>query len=328
MNATKRSQDKIARPRPRRNTRVNQTKSLAEKIEVHKRIAKGSARKLLQTPAASFITIFVVAVSLLLPALLFSLNSNLASLLAGFAHSAQVTLYLRDDISETNGLEVSNNLLTRDDIGAAYYVSPDQALDEFGAATGLESLLQEIARNPLPGAIILTPSDVSPTAVDALVAELQQIDAVDLVQVDSRWLQRLAAISNLVTIITRVLSVIVILGLFFVVGNTIKLAVENRKAEIRVIKLVGGSDMFAARPFLYSGLFYGLAGGMLATVLQLIVFFAFNSSLVALTQLYESNFQLQGFGLYNGLLLIIAGGLIGWTASLLASLRHIRGISP
>ena len=170
-------------------------------------------------------------------------------------------------------------------------------MDEFGTATGLENLLQEMASNPLPGAIVVAPANVSPAAVDDLVRQLQDLPEVDLVQVDGRWLQRLAAISELVGAIGRVLSLIVILGLFFIVGNTIKLAIENRKAEIRVIKLVGGSDMFAARPFLYAGFFYGLGGGILAIALQGIVLITFNSSLEALMQLYEGDFQLRGFAL-------------------------------
>ena len=174
----------------------------------------------------------------------------------------------------------------------------------------------------------MTPTDVSPEAVDTLVSELQELPQVDVVQVDSRWLQRLAAISNLVRAIGRILSLIVILGLFFIVGNTIKLAVENRKAEIRVIKLVGGDDMFAARPFLYSGLLYGLTGGVLASVLQAVVLLGFNSNLEALLQLYESDFQLRGFGFSNSLIIVLAGAIIGWSAALVASLRHIRSISP
>lgn len=328
MSATKRDVNKPIQPRPRRNTRAGQTESFADQLQVHRRIARSSARKLLRTPASSFITVFVVAVSLLLPALLNSLNSNLTSLLSGFQDSAQVTLYLRDDVSEAAALGVSDNLLTRSDISDAYYVSPAQALAEFGAASGLQSLLQEMANNPLPGAIVVTPTEVSPARVNDLVGELQGLAEVDVVRIDSRWLQRLAAISNLVRGLGRVLALIVILGLFFIVGNTIKLAVENQKAEIRVIKLVGGSDMFAARPFLYSGLLYGLAGGILASALQVIVLLSFNSNLEALMQLYESDFQLRGFGFANALLVILAGASIGWASALVASLRHIRSISP
>ena len=328
MSATKRRTGNQDQPRPRRNTRAEQSESFVDLLKLHRRIARGSASRLLQTPASSLVTLFVVAVALLLPALLFGLNSNLASLLAGFQDSAQVTLYLQDGVSEADGQDVSDNLLTRSDIEGAYYVSPTQALDEFGAASGLEDLLIEMTANPLPGAIVLTPADVSPAAVDELARQLQEMPHVDVVQVDSLWLQRLAAISNLVSAIGSVLAVIVILGLFFVVGNTIKLAIESRKAEILVIKLVGGSDMYAARPFLYTGLLYGLGGGILATLLQGIVLTTFNSNLEVLMQLYESDFQLRGFGFMSALLIVIAGAAIGWAAALMASLRHIRAINP
>lgn len=328
MTATRRSVPKPQQPRRGRNTRAGQHESLADRLQVHRRVARTSIARLLQTPASSFVMVCVVAVSLLLPALLFSLNSNIDSLLSGFESGARVTLYLREDVSDADGNGISEDLLTRADIVDVRYVSPAQGLEEFGAASGLQNLLQEMDSNPLPGAIILTPADASPEGVDRLVGELQGIAGVDLVQVDSRWLQRLAAISSLIRTIGRLLSVIVLLGLFFIVGNTIKLAVENRKAEIRVIKLVGGTDLFAARPFLYSGLFYGLAGGVLAVILQAIVLISFNSSLETLLQLYESDFRLRGFGPLNALLLVAAGAVVGWGAALLASLRQIRGISP
>lgn len=328
MSATKRPSQNSDQARPRRNTRAEQTESFVDRLRLHQRIASGSARRLLQAPASSLITLFVVAVALLLPALLFGLNNNLASLLDGFQDNAQVTLYLQDGISETAGQEVSDNLLTRNDIDGAYYVSPSQALGEFSAASGLEDLLQEMIANPLPAAIVLSPADVSPRAVDELAAQLQELPEVDVVQVDSLWLQRLAAISNLVSVIGSVLTVIVILGLFFVVGNTIKLAIESRKAEIRVIKLIGGSDMYAARPFLYTGLLYGLGGGIMATLLQGIVLTTFNSNLEVLMQLYESNFQLRGFGFMSALFIVATGAAIGWVAALMASLRHIRAINP
>ena len=336
MSANKRSPAAAPKPqvksrpksRPKPNTRAGRNESFSDLLQVHQRLARNSGRRLVETPVSSFVTIFVIAVSLLLPALLFSLNSNLTSVLAGFEDSAQVTLYLRTGISDADAEEVSNGLLTLESINGATYISPAQALDEFGTATGLENLLQEMASNPLPGAIVVAPANVSPPAVDDLVRQLQDLPEVDLVQVDSRWLQRLTAISELVGAIGRVLSLIVILGLFFIVGNTIKLAIENRKAEIRVIKLVGGSDMFAARPFLYTGFFYGLGGGILAIALQGIVLITFNSSLEALMQLYEGDFQLRGFALANGLVVVFVGATIGWTAALLTSLHHIRGISP
>lgn len=314
-----------AKPQNRRSARSN---SLSRLAQVHRGIAVSSLQRMLKTPGSSLMTTFVIAVSLLLPALLFALNSNLTTLLSGYQDNARITLYLQEEITDSRALEVSENLLTSSDTRAAVYVSADQALREFSTAAGLENLAQQLSSNPLPAAIIVTPSDAAPAAVAEMAQRLQAIPEVALVQVDSLWLQRLEAISSLVDLLGRVLMAIVVLGLFFVVGNTIKLAIENRKDEIRVVKLVGGTDMFIARPFLYAGLYFGLAGGILACALQLIVLAVFNSSFQRLMQLYESSFELHGFGIGNTLLLVLLGAAIGWTAALLASLRHIRAINP
>ena len=197
------------------------------------------------------------------------------------------------------------------------------------ASSGLEDLLTEMTANPLPGAIVLTPSDVSSVAVDELARQLQKTisgrcgsDRQPLaakIGGDIKSGQRYwpCARSNRNS-----------WDYSSWWGNTIKLAIENRKAEILVIKLVGGSDMYAARPFLYTGLLYGLGGGVLATLLQGIVLATFNSNLEVLMRLYESDFQLRGFGLMSSLLIIVAGATVGWTAALMASLRHIRAINP
>jgi len=313
--------------RPRASS-THKPSSLSRWAQEHRSVAKTSLWRILKTPASSLMTSFVIAVSLLLPALLLGLNSNLAVVLSGFQNSAQITVYLEQGLPESSAIVVSDNLLTRADIINTRYISAEQALRDFGTASGLGQLSEELTENPLPAAIVITPQDPTPESVEALAQQLEEIPEATLVQVDSRWLQRLQAISDLVSIIGQILTLIVVLGLFFIVGNTIKLAIENRKDEIRVIKLVGGSNLFIARPFLYAGLFFGLAGGICASGLQAVVLLTFNSSLAELMLLYESSFELAGFGIINVLLLIFAGAVIGWSAAFLASFRHIRAINP
>ena len=207
MSDTKHRNRKPDQSRSRRNTRLEQAETFVDLAKLHQRTIRGSARRLLQRPASSLVTLLIAAVALLLPALLFGLNSNLASLLSDVQSNAQVTLYLQDGVPEAKGQEVSDSLLTRKGIKIGHYISPSQALDEFSSSSGLEDLLQEIAANPLPGAIVLTPADVSPAAVDELVRQLQELSLVDMAQVDSLWLQRLAAISDLISVIGSVLGV-------------------------------------------------------------------------------------------------------------------------
>lgn len=317
-----------SQPRSRSPRRASRQAAKLTLLQVHRQVAKTSLKRMIKTPVASFMTLFVFAVSLLLPALLFSLNNNLLTVLGDFQNSARITLFLQETVNETEGLEISNNLLTDNAINSVEYTSKSQALIQFGDASGLTEVLRQMDSNPLPAALVVTPADPAPAAVDALAQRLQQLQQVDLVQVDSQWLLRLQALTDLVLTIGQALALLVVLGLFFIVGNTIRLAIENRKDEIRVIKLVGGTDGFVARPFLYTGLFYGLGGGILACVLQLLVLRGFNSSLQTLIRLYESSFELQGFAVLDSVLLILAGAAIGWFGALVASFRHIRVISP
>lgn len=302
--------------------------AMKRRLQVHQQVARSSLQRLLAQPGSSLLTVFVIAVSLLLPSLLFLLNANLNQLLLEFRQDTRVTLYLADGLTEAEGLQVSEDLLSRDDVKAVSFISSAQGLAEFSESSGLGDVLAQLPTNPLPASILVTPTSEDPALVSALATALGQHEDVALVQVDSQWLQRLAAVSRLLTALGTGLTVIVVLGLFVIVGNTIKLSIENRHREISVIKLVGGTDAFIARPFLYSGLYFGSAGGVCAVILQLVVLTVINRPLQDLLRLYDSNFDLQGFDPVGALQVILAGAVIGWAAALLASLRHIRSLDP
>lgn len=317
-----------------RNPRVDSRHStgpasaVKRRLQVHRQVARTSLQRLLAQPGSSLLTIFVIAVSLLLPSLLFLLNANLNQLLLEFRQDTRITLYLTDGINEVEGLQVSEDLLLWDDVSAVSFISSAQGLAEFSESSGLGDVLAQLPTNPLPATILVTPASEDPVLVSALATALGQHKDVTLVQVDSQWLQRLAAVSRLITALGTGLTVIVVLGLFLIVGNTIKLSIENRHREISVIKLVGGTDAFIARPFLYSGLYFGSAGGIFAVILQLVVLTMVNRPLQELLSLYDSGFDLQSFDPVGAGQVIVAGAVIGWAAALLASLRHIRSLDP
>lgn len=290
--------------------------------------ARTSLTRLLDTPVSTALTVFVIAVSLLLPSLLMSLSATLDELLGGVRQEHQISVYLRDTVSDEEGIQVSDDLLTGPDVATVTVISRAQALAEFGASSGLGDVLAALDSNPLPMTLLVTPHSSEPTEVAALAARLAELPAVELAQVDSQWLRRLEAFSRLVSVAGNVLSLVVLLGLFVIVGNTIKLAVDNRRQEILVIKLVGGTDGFIARPFLYSGVFYGGAGGVLAAIMQVIVFAVFNAPLGDLFSLYDGDFALLRFGFGDALWLVLAGTAVGWLAALVASLRSILAMQP
>ncbi|MCH8174846.1 MAG: ABC transporter permease [Proteobacteria bacterium] len=311
-----------------RNNQRRDSPSLSSWVQMHRRTALQSWQRLLKTPASSFATIFVIAVGLLLPALLYGVSSNLSSVLDNLNGSAQISLFMDRGSTASELRLVREDLLFDDAISNVELISSEQALEEFSAATGLSEISQQLSDNPLPATLVVTPMDADPQSVATLAARLGATPHVELVQVDSQWIQRLTAVSRLVAVSGQILTIVIVLGLFFIVGNTIRLAIENRRDEIRVVKLVGGTDAFAARPFLYAGMYYGLGGGMLATMLQFAVVIGFNSALQDLLQLYESNFHLQGFGFTSIAALVLGGGAIGWLGALLASFRQIAAIDP
>jgi cell division transport system permease protein len=315
-----------ARKPPRR--QGSAAAALRKWLDGHRMTALTSVRRLLATPVSSLLTVFVIAVSLLLPSLLLALSASLDSLLDGVQQETQISLYLDDSVTDFEAQEVSNDLLTEPDITTVRLISKAQALEEFAASSGLGEVLAALDTNPLPATILVTPVSTEPGRMTALAARLADLPAVTSAQVDSQWLRRLEAFSRLVSVAGGVLSLVVLLGLFVIVGNTIKLAIENRRQEIQVIKLVGGTDAYIARPFLYSGVYFGGAGGALAALMQAIVFAIFNSPLRELFSLYEGEFTLLQFGVIDMAALVVAGIVIGWFAALFASLRSILAMQP
>jgi cell division transport system permease protein len=294
----------------------------------HRKDALNSLFRLLLSPLSSAMTVIVIAAALLLPSLLFSFNANITTLLEEFQNNARIILYLHSGTSSARGIEVGNSLLTYNDIDNAEFVSNEDALRSFSSAAGFSQVLADLETNPLPASIVITPNLAALEGLDQLAATLEQMPEVELVQVDSLWLRRLAAISDLINLAARVLGLIVLLSLCFIVGNTVRLHIENRRDEIKIIKLIGGTHSYIARPFLYTGLFYGLLGGILASLLQAAVFLSFRDSLNEIVSLYDSSFALPLLTVSTFIALAISGALIGWLAAIIAGYRHIGAISP
>lgn len=311
------------KPPPARQAAQRNTRWYTALIEAHANVARDCLKQLLNTPLSSLMTVFVIAIALLLPTLVGVFRGNLTVVDQGLTQSAQITLYLLDDITEDEGLQVSNNLLTKPQVSSAQYISPAQALVDFANYSGFGELLHELADNPLPASITVVPADSSVASTRLLFDELRSMPEVEFAQIDLEWLQRLAALRNLLGRISLVASTVLGLAVLFIVGNTIRLSIENRKTEIEVIKLVGGTDSFVARPFLYTGLFLGLAGGLLACVLVSLMLASVSGALQTLLELYGSEFQLQSFHFSTALGTILLGAGLGWTGALVCTIQQL-----
>jgi len=298
---------------------------VANFLQNHQTDAISSLRKLLQLPWSTLSTVFVIATALLLPACLLVLNKSLESAVESFRSGARITLYLSADTNPGRGHEVSINLLEIEGVVGSEYISSEAALEEFSSATGLSSVLAELTDNPLPAAIVITPSQPDLGLITQLSEQFALLPEVESIQVDESWIARAEAIAASFGFLGQSLGLIFAIGVSFIIGNAVRMSVVSRQDEIRVIKLVGGSDGFIARPLLYTGIWFGIAGALLTALVLLLLVAGANSALQATADLLPG-LRLQGPGIDGLLLLLGSGGALGWLSARISSFYYIRAI--
>lgn len=297
-------------------------------LESHRASLVDSLRRLTKQPIGSFFTSLVMAVALSLPMGLSLLLSNVERLGGSWQRAAQISVYLDLDASAQRSESLREEIAQLPDVEDARGISREEALDEFQQQTGLGQALRELPENPLPGVIIVTPNVIDKAKLDALRQQLEGLPGVDQAQLDLLWVERLTAILNLGDRFVFGLTVLLVMALLLVVGNTIRLHIENRRAEIEVIKLVGGTDGYVRRPFLYMGALYGLAAGFLAWLLLAFGLDWLNDAVVRLAGLYDSAFALDGVPAGDGFSLVCGAVLLGYVGAWLAVARHLRELAP
>ena len=288
-------------------------------------------QKMLGEPLQTTLTVVVIAIALALPSVMFLALHNVQQLSSGFGSSAQITVFVKKDINSQQIKQLEKELNDLPEVVSTTFISADQALEEFKALSGFGSALQYLDDNPLPAVFLVQPETSGAAGLQQtqeLVKAIGQLTAVEDIQVDMLWIQRLATITEVSKKLVLALGIALGIGVLLVIGNTIRLAIQNRREEIIVVKLVGGTDAYVRRPFLYTGLLLGLFGGILASILLLGSFLWIGQSVAVLANLYQSQFQLMGPGLTGISALCSLGALIGLMGAWLAVMQNLRAIEP
>ncbi|MAC45559.1 MAG: cell division protein FtsX [Oceanospirillum sp.] len=309
------------------NTR-NKTRSW---LRHHRMMAIDSLWRVIRTPFSSLMTWAVLAIALALPTGLYLFLSNAQVVTSNWDGSAQVSLFLKMEVSESQAQALRLNLETRTDIASVAYISKDQAMKEFKQFSGFGEALDYLDDNPLPSVLVVRPANTLTllNQQEALFTELGKMPEVEEAQLDMDWVKRLYHIMELSQRAVSALAILLGIAVLLVVGNTIRLAIESRRDEIVIVKLVGGSDAFIRRPFLYTGIWYGLGGGLLAWWIINISLLWLEDPVNALASAYDaSSFELIGLGAGDSLLLILTSTLLGWLGAWLAVSRHLGDIEP
>lgn len=285
---------------------------------------------LARAPVTSLMSIAVIGIALALPAGLYVAVENLQRAGGRIASSGQISLFLKRDVTAKAAEKLAAELRARKDVARVEYISPEAALAEFRGGSGFGAALDALDRNPLPGVLVIAPAaaQIAPETLRALAEELAHLPAVDLMQLDLEWVRRLHAILAIAERGVWMLAGVLSLAVLLIVGNTIRLAVLNRRDEIAITKLIGATPAFIRRPFLYSGSiqgFLGAAGAWLLVELSVLLLAGPASELATL---YGSRFEIYGLGTDEGMLLLGLGAGLGWLGSRVAVGRHLQSIEP
>jgi cell division transport system permease protein len=297
-------------------------------LALHRDNLVDALRRLRRQPVATLLTVLVIAIALALPAGLRVLVSNLGTLSGGWQGAADFTVYFKLDVPTDRARALAREIGARSDVAGVQFVDRGTALEEFRAHSGFGTALDALDGNPLPDTLVVRPASGAAGDVEGVAAAIRKLPETDLVQLDTQWVARLRAMLALATRIVVLATVLLGLAVAVLVGNTIRLEIQNRSAEIEVTKLVGGTDAFIRRPFLYLGLCYGLAGAIVAYLLILGTLALLGPPVGNLAALYDSRFTLSGPTPREAGVLLAGGALLGWLGAGLATARHLRAVEP
>lgn len=295
----------------------------------HAQNAVGALGTLSRNPVASALTVAVIGIALALPAALGVLVQSGRSLAGSWADVRDFSVYLAPGIPLERAEALARELRSNAGVASVRLIPADAAAEELARDPGFAGALAALDANPLPHTLVVRPKEATDAAaLEKLGDEVRKAPGVDLVKLDLQWVERLNAVLDFLRRLGLMIGGLLIAAVVIVVGNTIRLDIQNRSAEIEVAKLLGATDAFVRRPFLYLGLWYGILGGLVAVVILFVGLWALGGPISRLAGLYGSSFELGG-ATGSSLLAVLAGGILaGWGGAWLAVSRHLAAIQP
>jgi cell division transport system permease protein len=296
----------------------------------HAQAFTGSLQRVRRAPLSSLLTLLVIGLALALPAGLSLLVSNVARATDGFANALDLSVYLKADVPVERAQALKEQAAQRADVAEVSVIPADQGLEEFKKYSGFGEALTALKENPLPNVLHIRPRVETDAAgrLEVLRQYLASWPEADLVQLDSEWVLRFNAILEVLRRLVILTAALLAAGVLAIVGNTIRLEVEGRRGEIEVIKLVGATNAFVRRPFLYTGMIYGLGGALAAWGIVAAGVLLLTEPVAHLAALYGSSFVLHGLSRQDIGLLLLAGLALGWLGAWLSATRHLMALEP
>ena len=272
----------------------------------------------------------VIGIALAFPTGFIVFLDNIKVVSSNLDNTIELNLFLKMDVNEIKAEALADKLSNHEDIKKIILIRRDEALSEYKKLSGFDNVLDSLDENPFPNLILIKPKfkNNENSQIADLVEELKIMPEIENIQYDNKWINRLTKIIEIIELVVLILSALLVASVLLIIGNTIRLSIYNHRDEIEITKLFGGSDSFIQRPFLYSGFWYGIFGGLIAWFLVLISISILGDPVKKLSYLYDANFKLVGLGFTDTLTLLAAGIFLGILGSWIAVKRHLRSIEP
>nr|WP_218139459.1 permease-like cell division protein FtsX [Thorsellia anophelis] len=281
-------------------------------------------------PLANLLTILVISISLSLPTLCYLLWKNVNEAAQAWYPTPQISVYLDKSLSDPGVEQLIMNLNALDGVANVNYLTREKTLEEFKNYSGFSTAIDLLEENPLPAVAIVTPEVdfQSGTLITTLKERIVALEGVDDVRADDNWFARLASLTNLVAKVAFVVGWLMVIALFLVIGNSVRLTIASRRETINIMKLIGATDGFIMRPFLYGGALYGGLGALLAILLSQLLMVQLDKAVTNVAVVFEANFSLTGLRIDEMLILVFISVMSGWFAAWLATVKHLRDFRP
>jgi cell division transport system permease protein len=301
---------------------------MMRELNQHFLVLRAVLHRIFASPLAGLLNILVIGIALSLPAGMYALLQNIQGLVAQLSGTPQISLFLVMDAKAENVEYLRKQLALHPRIVQTEFVSRAQALEQLKQSTGLADVIGGLSQNPLPDAFIIYPKQGDALLLDGLRTELAKLPGVEQAQLDSAWAHKLEALLKFGRVAVLILASLLSLALIAITYNTIRLQILTKRDEIEVSKLIGATNGFIRRPFLYFGAVQGLLGGLAALLIVAVSLLLLNRQLVALTQLYASQFVLHPLSAGDSLSLLFFSVYLGWLGAWLSVARHLSQVEP
>ncbi|OYY94136.1 MAG: hypothetical protein B7Y41_07345 [Hydrogenophilales bacterium 28-61-23] len=287
---------------------------------------KIAAQRFREAPLATLFTILVIGIAVAMPSGLYAMLSNLDRAAGGVKPQVELTLFIKAETPESEAKALAARLAKEADIARVSFIGKAEGIRKLEAA-GLSDITAGLPANPLPDSLIITPRDSNPAALEALSNRLKNMEPTQRIVMDADWIKRLSALMGLGENLVILLAALLGLALAAITANTIRLQIYAQKDEIEVAQLIGATDRFIRRPFLYFGGIQGLIGGLAGGLIVMLGGYFIESSVAQVAAAYGASFDLTGLSLGELALLLGLSTLLGWLGAYFSVNQALRSFA-